>query len=279
MALDQLQDIDYDEKEMSFLDHLEELRWHLVRSAAAIVVFSIAAFLAKDFVWNVLIFGPTKSDFWTYQKLCQLSEFLNTPLLCLGTDIPIDIQNRQITGQFTMHIKSSLIVGLILAFPYTFWEIWRFIKPGLRNQEKKASRGAVIIVSFLFLLGIAFGYFIVTPLSINFLANYTLSDVIQNIIDINSLVGLVSTLALACGVMFQLPVVTYFLSKAGIITPKLMKTYRRHSIVVILIISAVITPPDVISQLLIALPLLLLYEISIVISARIHKRMDKEYDL
>lgn len=264
---------------MSFLDHLEELRWHLVRSAAAIVVFSIAAFLAKDFVWNVLIFGPTKSDFWTYQQLCQLADFLNSPLLCLGTDIPIEIQNRQITGQFTMHIKSSLIVGLILAFPYTFWEIWRFIKPGLHSKEKKASRGAVIVVSFLFLLGIVFGYFIVTPLSINFLANYNLSDSIQNIIDINSLVGLVSTLALACGVMFQLPVVTYFLSKAGIITPKLMKTYRRHSIVVILIISAVITPPDVISQLLIALPLLLLYEISIVISARIHKRMDKEYDL
>lgn len=264
---------------MSFLDHLEELRWHLIRSASAILVFSIAAFLAKDFVWSTIIFGPTKSDFWTFRKLCELAEVINSPLLCLGEDIPIDLQNRQITGQFTMHIKSSIIVGLILAFPYTFWEIWRFIKPGLRTKEQRASRGAVFVVSFLFLIGIAFGYYIVTPLSINFLANYTLADEIQNIIDIVSLVGLVSTLALACGVMFQLPVVTYFLSKAGIISPKLMKTYRRHSIVVILIISAVITPPDVISQLLIALPLLLLYEISIVISARIHKRMDKEYDL
>ncbi len=264
---------------MSFLDHLEELRWHLIRSAAAILIFSIAAFLAKDFVWSTIIFGPTKSDFWTFRKLCELSEMMNSPLLCIGKDIPIDLQNRQITGQFTMHIKSSIIVGLILAFPYTFWEIWRFVRPGLRTREQKASRGAVFVVSFLFLTGIAFGYYIVTPLSINFLANYTLADEIQNIIDIVSLVGLVSTLALACGVMFQLPVVTYFLSKAGLISPKLMKTYRRHSIVVILIISAVITPPDVISQLLIALPLLLLYEISIVISARIHKRMDKEYDL
>lgn len=261
---------------MSFLDHLEELRWHLIRSVLAILVFSIVAFLAKDFVWNQIIFGPTRSDFWTYQKLCQLSELLKSPLLCLGTDIPIDIQNRQITGQFTLHIKSSLIVGLILAFPYTFWEIWRFIKPGLRSPERKASRGAVFVVTFLFLTGISFGYFIVTPLSINFLANYTLSDVIQNIIDINSLVGLVSTLALACGVMFQLPVVTYFLSKAGIITPRIMKAYRRHSIVVILIISAIITPPDVISQLLIAMPLLLLYEISIVISRTIEKRSEKE---
>lgn len=260
---------------MSFLDHLEELRWHLIRSALAIFVFSILAFLGKDFVWNEIIFGPTRSDFWTYQKLCELADFLKSPLLCLGTDIPIDIQNRQITGQFTLHIKSSLIVGLIMAFPYTFWEVWRFIKPGLRKQEKNASRGAVFVVTLLFLTGIAFGYFIVTPLSINFLANYNLSDVIQNIIDINSLVGLVSTLALSCGLMFQLPVVTYFLSKAGIITPRLMKAYRRHSIVVILIISAIITPPDVISQLLIALPLLLLYEISIVISRRIEKQAQK----
>lgn len=261
---------------MSFLDHLEELRWHLIRSAIAIFAFSILAFLAKDFVWNEIIFGPTRADFWTYQKLCELADLLRSPLLCLGADIPIDIQNRQITGQFTLHIKSSLIVGLILAFPYTFWEIWRFIKPGLRTQEKNASRGAVAVVTFLFLSGIAFGYFIVTPLSINFLANYTLSDVIQNIIDINSLVGLVSTLALACGIMFQLPVVTYFLSKAGIITPRLMKAYRRHSVVAILIISAVITPPDVISQLLIAFPLLFLYEVSIFISRRIEKRAEKE---
>jgi len=274
LALDQLQDID--EKEMSFLDHLEELRWHLIRSALAILAFSIIAFLAKDFVWNEIIFGPTRSDFWTYRKLCELADLLKSPLLCLGADIPIDIQNRQITGQFTLHIKSSIIVGLILAFPYTFWEIWRFIKPGLRSQEKNASRGAVVVVTFLFLSGISFGYFIVTPLSINFLANYTLSDVIQNIIDINSLVGLVSTLALACGIMFQLPVVTYFLSKAGIITPRLMKAYRRHSVVAILIISAVITPPDVISQLLIAFPLLFLYEVSIFISRRIEKRAEKE---
>jgi len=273
LALDQVQDID--EKEMSFLDHLEELRWHLIRSVLAIVAFSILAFWAKDFVWNEIIFGPTKSDFWTYRKLCELAEYLSSPLLCLGTDIPIDIQNRQITGQFTLHIKSSLLVGLVMAFPYAFWEIWRFIKPGLRKQEKRASRGAVLVVTFLFLLGISFGYFIVTPLSINFLANYTLSDVIQNIIDINSLVGLVSTLALACGVMFQLPVITYFLSKAGIINPRIMKAYRRHSIVVILVISAIITPPDVISQLLIALPLLILYEISIVISRRIEKRAEK----
>lgn len=261
---------------MTFLDHLEELRWHLVRSVAAIFVFTIAAFLAKSFIWDTVIFGPTKSDFWTYQKLCQLAEAVKTPSLCIGGDIPMDLQNREITGQFTQHILSSFIAGLILAFPYAFWEIWRFIKPGLKGSEANASRGAVIVVSFLFLSGVLFGYFIVTPLSINFLASYSLSSTIVNLIDIKSLVSLVVTLALACGLMFQLPVVTYFLSKTGLVTPELMKAYRKHSFVVILVISAIITPPDVISQVLIAFPLVFLYEVSIVISRRIQKQMDEK---
>ncbi|WP_268122909.1 twin-arginine translocase subunit TatC [Roseivirga pacifica] len=275
MALDQISE-NTEEKEMTFLDHLEELRWHLVRSVAAIFVFTIAAFLAKSFIWDTVIFGPTKPDFWTYQKLCELAEAVKTPSLCIGKDIPMDLQNREITGQFTQHILSSFIAGLILAFPYAFWEIWRFIKPGLRGSEAKASRGAVVVVSFLFLSGVLFGYFIVTPLSINFLSNYSLSSVIKNFIDIKSLVNLVVTLALACGLMFQLPVVTYFLSKTGLVTPELMKTYRRHSFVVILVVSAVITPPDVISQVLIAFPLVFLYEVSIVISRRIQKQMDEK---
>ena len=261
---------------MTFLDHLEELRWHLVRSVAAIFVFTIAAFLAKSFIWDTVIFGPTKPDFWTYQKLCELADAVKTPSLCIGKDIPMDLQNREITGQFTQHILSAFIAGLILAFPYAFWEIWRFIKPGLRGSEAKASRGAVVVVSFLFLSGVLFGYFIVTPLSINFLSNYSLSSSIVNLIDIKSLVSLVVTLALACGLMFQLPVVTYFLSKTGLVTPELMKTYRRHSFVVILVVSAVITPPDVISQVLIAFPLVFLYEVSIVISRRIQKQMDEK---
>lgn len=273
MALDQLPD-DPQEKEMGFLDHLEELRWHLVRAVASVLVFSVVAFLFKDIIFE-LILGPTQSDFWTYQQLCKLADMINTPALCLG-DMDMIIQNRTITGQFVWHIKSSLVVGLILGFPYTFWEIWRFVKPGLRNNEKKASRGVVLVVTFLFLVGVLFGYFIVTPLSFNFLYNYELSIKIDNIIDLSSIIGMVATLALACGVMFQLPVVTYILSKAEIITPKLMKRYRRHSIVVILIISAIITPPDVISQIMIALPLTFLYEVSIVISRRIQKKIEKQ---
>ena len=260
---------------MGFLDHLEELRWHLVRSVVAIVVFSIAAFLAKEFVWKVLILGPIYSDFWTYRQLCYLAELLQTPVLCLG-EIPIDIQNRTITGQFTMHVKSSVVIGLVLGFPYIFWEIWRFVKPGLKKNERAASRGVVAAVSFLFLLGVLFGYYIVTPLSLNFLGNYSLVDTIQNNIDISSIMSTIATLVLACGFMFQLPMVTYILSKAGIITPQMMKRYRRHAIVVILLVSAIITPPDVMSQILIAMPLTLLYEISILISKRINKKREKE---
>lgn len=260
---------------MSFLDHLEELRWHLIRAVLSIIVFAIAAFLAKDFIWNEVIFGPIQPDFLTYQVLCDLAEKLEAPALCIG-EIPLNVINIDITGQFTMHIKSSLILGLILGFPYVFWEIWRFVKPGLRNSEKQASRGIVFTVSLLFMLGVFFGYFIVSPLSINFLSNYTLADVINNEIRITSIVSLVATLALACGLMFQLPVASYILAKAGIVGPQTMKRYRRHAIVVILIVSAIITPPDVISQILIALPLMLLYEISIVVAKRITKRQEKE---
>lgn len=260
---------------MGFLDHLEELRWHLVRSVMAIVVFAIGAFLAKTFIFDVIILGPTRSDFWTYRMLCDFAEKLNSPALCLG-DIPMEIQNRQVGGQFLMHIKSSFIIGLIMAFPYTFWEIWRFVKPGLKSKEKRASRGVVFVVTMLFSIGIVFGYFIVTPLSINFLANYELSQYIKNDIDISSILGIVGMLPFACGLMFQLPVITLMLSKAGIVTPKLMKRYRRHSIVAILVISAIITPPDVISQLLIGFPLMFLYEISIVISKRVERKLEKQ---
>ena len=260
---------------MGFLDHLEELRWHLVRSALAILALTILAYVFSDFVWNVIIFGPLEPDFWTYRVLRDLAEQLGSPLPDLGY-FDLKIQNRAMAGQFIMDIKSSVVIGLCVAFPYAFWEIWRFVRPGLRSNEKKASRGVVFIVSLLFTAGLLFGYFIVTPLSINFLVNYQLSAKIDNIIDITSILGTVGTLSLACGLMFQLPVVTYILSKAGIVTPKLMKRYRRHAIVVILVVSAIITPPDVISQVLIAVPLTFLYEVSIIVSRRIERKREKE---
>lgn len=272
MALDQIEE---EGKEMSFLDHLEELRWHLMRSVASIFVFSVAAFLAKGFVWETVILGPTKSDFWTYRILCNMADKLDTPLLCFG-EIPMILINTDITAQFTTHIKSSFVIGLALGFPYIFWEVWRFVKPGLHSTERNASRGIVFIVSFLFITGVLFGYFVVTPLSINFLSNYSLAESINNQIKITSIVSLVATLALACGFMFQLPIASYILAKAGIITPDLMKTYRKHAVVVILVISAVITPPDIISQVLIALPLMLLYEISIVVTRRVVNKAERK---
>jgi sec-independent protein translocase protein TatC len=268
VALDQYQE---EEEGMSFLDHLEALRWHLLRSVSAVLIFSVAAFIAKDFVFGVLILGPSKVDFFTYRVLCDLGNYLGLPALCID-ELPFTIQSRQMTGQFSMHMTSSMVVGLIAAFPYLFWEVWRFISPGLYDKERSAARGAVFFVSFLFLSGAAFGYYVLTPMSINFLANYQLDPSIANEFDITSYVSTLSMLVLASALMFQLPVVVYFLSMSGLVTSKMLKAYRKHSIVVILIVSAIITPPDVVSQLLIAIPILVLYEVGILIAMRLEKK-------
>ena len=256
---------------MSFLDHLEALRWHLFRAVSAVLIFTVAAFIAKDFVFGVLILGPSKVDFWTYRMLCDLGNYVGIPALCIN-DLPFTIQSRQMTGQFSMHMTSSLVVGLIAAFPYLFYEVWRFISPGLYTKERNAARGAVFFVSFLFLSGALFGYYVLTPMSINFLANYQLDPSIANEFDITSYVSTLSMLVLASAIMFQLPVVVYFLSMSGLVTSKMLKSYRKHSMVVILVLSAVITPPDVISQLLIAMPILVLYELGILIAKRLEKQ-------
>ncbi len=266
-----------EEKEMSFLDHLEELRWHVVRSAIAMSVFTVAAFIGYRFIFGTLILGPSRPDFWTYRMLCKLSEIVHIDVLCI-TELPFIIQSRQLTGQFTMHITSSLVAGLICAFPYVFWEVWRFISPGLHIHEKRVAQGATFFVSSLFIIGILFGYYVITPVSINFLANYQLDPSILNEFDVISYVSTVITLVLVSGIIFQLPIVIYFLTKAGIVTPEFLVTYRKHAIVVIFIIGAVITPPDPFSQVLVSVPICILYEISIVISRRI-KRKDLKDDL
>jgi len=268
VALDQYQE---EEEGMSFLDHLEALRWHLLRAVTAVLIFTVVAFIAKDFVFGVLILGPSKVDFFTYRVLCDIGDYFGIPALCIN-ELPFTIQSRQMTGQFSMHMTSSMVVGLIAAFPYLFYEVWRFISPGLYAKERNAARGAVFFVSFLFLSGASFGYFVLSPLSINFLANYQLDPSIANEFDITSYVSTLSMLVLASAIMFQLPVVVYFLSMSGLVTSKMLKSYRRHSIVVILILSAIITPPDVISQLLIAMPILVLYEVGILIAKRLEKK-------
>jgi len=267
MPLDQIGD----EKEMTFLDHLEELRWHIIRAVIAIFVIAIVAFIAKDIVIDMIIMGPSRTDFWTYKKLCELAELLSTPTLCVDT-LPFELVSRKLSSQFMTHISVSFMTGLILGFPYAFWEIWRFIKPGLHLMERKASRGATFSVSFLFMTGVLFGYFLIAPISVRFFATYVVYDQLQNLFDLSSYIGMVTMVVFGSGLLFQLPVIVYFLTKAGLISSSLMKKYRKHAIIVILILGAMITPPDPFSQMLIALPLMLLYQISIVIAKRIEKR-------
>ncbi len=267
---------DQPQAEMSFLDHLEAFRWHIVRSFAAIVVLSVIAFASKEFVFGTLILGPSRADFWFYQMACQMGKTLaDSTAFCID-ELPFIIQSRKMTGQFSMHITSSIVVGLIVAFPYFFWEMWRFISPALYSQEKQYTRGATFFVTLLFMSGVLFGYYIVTPISVNFLANYQVDPSVLNEFDITSYVSTVTMLVLACGLMFQLPMVIYFMTKAGILNPELLRKYRKHSIVAILILGAFITPPDPISQLLISLPLMLLYEMSIYISTIVYRRNKKK---
>ena len=258
-----------EENGMSFLDHLEVLRWHLIRSLAAVVIFSVWAFFSKKLIFHDIILAPSRTDFWTYRMMCKMAALVNQPFLCVEK-LSFTIQSRTLTGQFSTHIVTAFIAGLVVAFPYVFWEIWRFIKPGLYTKERNATRGAVFFVSLLFFSGIAFGYWILSPLSINFLANYQIDEAILNEIDLLSYIDTLVMMVFACGLMFQLPMVVLVLAKAGLVTAAFLRAYRRHALVVILVISAVLTPsPDVFSQMLVAFPIYLLFEISIVIAGRI----------
>ena len=270
MALDQYKEEEEEEQGMSFLDHLEALRWHLLRSVSAVLILTVIAFLAKSIVFGVIILGPSKVDFITYRLFCDLGNYLGVAALCIE-ELPFTLQSREMTSQFSMHMTSSLVVGFIVAFPYLFWEVWRFISPGLYDKEKNAARGAVFFVSFLFFMGASFGYFVLAPMSINFLSNYQLDPTIINEFDISSYISTLTMLVLASAIMFQLPVVVYFLSKSGLVTAAMLRSYRRHAIVIILVVSAIITPPDVISQILIAMPILVLYEAGIQIAKRLEK--------
>lgn len=272
MPLDQPLDSSDDEgAEMSFLSHLEELRWHIVRAVGAILIFTVVAFIYVEEIYNLIILGPSQPSFWTYRMLCKVAAFTGADGLCINK-LDFELQSRDVGGQFSMAMVSSLIVGLLFAFPYAFWEIWRFVKPGLKASERKGARGAVFYVTFLFFSGVLFGYYIVSPLAVNFLANFKLDPSIKNQFDITSYIGLISMLTLACGLTFQLPVVAFVLSKVGVLNPRFMREYRRHAFVVILILAAIITPsPDVLSQVLVATPLTLLYEISIWVSAWVER--------
>ena len=257
---------------MSFLEHLEVLRWHIIRSIFVTLIFTIFAFIFKNIIFDKILFAIKNPDFLTYRIICKVSGFFGfSDNFCIQ-DLPFNLINISMSGQFSAHITTSLIVGIIISFPYFVWEMWRFIKPALHKNEKTKVRGVVFFSSLLFFTGVLFGYFVVSPLSINFLGGYFVSSIIQNQISFSSYINTVSILTLANGLIFQLPIFVYFLSKAGILTESFMRKYRKHSLVIILILSAIITPPDVTSQILLSLPVLFLYEISIKISKYVNPK-------
>jgi sec-independent protein translocase protein TatC len=260
---------------MTFLEHLEELRWHLIRAFSAIILISIAAFIFHEIVFDKIILAPKNPDFFTNKLLCLLGQKVSVPKLCINTE-SFQLISIKMAGQFTMHITTSIFAGIIIGFPYLFWEFWRFIKPALYEKEAKHSRGAVMFSSLLFMLGVLFGFFVIAPLSIHFLGSYNVSDQVINQINLKSYIGTITSVTLAAGVTFELPVLIYFLSKAGLVTPEFLKKYRRHSIIVVLIIAATITPPDIFSLILVTFPLLILYETGIIISRKIVNRTNKE---
>ncbi len=259
------------EVEMTFLDHLEELRWHILRSVVAIVVFAIVAFVFHRFIFDNIILAPKTPEFWTNQKLCAFGDLVNISKLCINS-VPFEVINISMAGQFSTHIIVSLVLGAIIAFPYIFWEFWRFVQPALYDKEKKSSRGAIFYTSLLFMLGVLFGYYLIVPLSVHFLGSYNVSDQVANTINLRSYISTVTSVVLASGLIFELPILVFFLAKAGLVSPEFLKKYRKHSIVVILALSAIITPPDVFSQVLVCLPLFVLYEIGIYIAKRIETK-------
>jgi sec-independent protein translocase protein TatC len=265
------------EAEMSFLEHLEELRWHIVRAAAAIMLFAVVAFVMKEFVFDTVILRPRLPEFWTNRMFAKLGDLVGSEAVKIN-QTPLKMQSIKIAGQFSTHIMVSIIAGFILASPVVFYEFWRFIRPALYENERKHAGGAVFFTSILFLMGVLFGYFLIVPLSIHFLGTYQVSSDVENTINLRSYIGSVTSISLAAGVVFLIPIFSYFLSKVGILTPQFMKTYRRHAYIVMLLLSAIITPPDIFSQVMVCFPLVFLYEIGIFISRRVVKKREIEMD-
>ncbi len=259
--------------EMPFFAHIEALRWHIVRSALVVICLAFLLFFFNDIVFGKIIFGPRHQDFITYKVICQLGQFfLGNNSTCIEV-AKQGLINTELAGQFTMHLWVSFIGGLILGMPYVLWELWRFVKPALKNTETKPAKGFVLISTILFLIGVCFSYFLIFPLTWNFLAPYVVSDDVKNLISFDSYVSNLTTLTIAFGLVFEMPVVVYFLSRIGLMTPAFMRKYRRHAVVVILVLSAFITPTsDIPTQLAVFIPLYALYEVSIFVSAYVNKK-------
>jgi sec-independent protein translocase protein TatC len=254
--------------EMSFLEHLEALRWHLVRAVAVVMLLALTWFFLKELLFDGILLAPKNPQFLTYRVLCRLSDRLQLGEdLCIR-EIPFKLIATDISSQFTTHMWVAFVAGLVTGFPYVVWELWRFIKPALHEKERRYANGIVFYTSFLFITGVLFGYYVITPMTVNFLGNYQVSTEVQNMISLDSFISTVTTMTLITGLVFELPIAVYFLSKVGILNPKFMRDYRRHAIVVILVLAAVITPTsDATTLIMVAIPLYILYEVSIFVSA------------
>jgi len=264
--------------EMSFLDHLEELRWVLVRSSAAVVIMACVTYFFSDYIFSTLIFGPTDPSFITYRFFCEASHYLGfADSICI-TELPFIIQNTEMEGQVNIFVWTCITAGFILAFPYILWQFWKFISPALYEKERKNAKVFISVASLLFFLGVLFGYFVIVPMSVNFLATFSVSSVVKNQFNIDSYISMVKTAVIASGLYFELPIILYFLTKLGLVTPTFLRTYRKYAIVIVLIIAAIVTPPDVVSQITVAIPMLIIYEASIWISAIVvrNKKRDEQ---
>jgi sec-independent protein translocase protein TatC len=262
--------------EMSFLDHLEELRWLLVRSSIAIVILAIAVFFVADYVFDEIIFGPTRVSFVTYRFFCDASHYLGFAETICIEELPFTIQNTSMEGQVNVFVWTCITAGFILGFPYILYEIWRFISPALYEHERKYAKVFISSASVLFFLGVLFGYYVIVPMSVNFLASFSVSDVVKNDINLDSYISMLKTSVLAGGIFFEMPIIIYLLTKIGLVNPTFLQNTRKYAIVIVLIIAAIVTPPDVVSQITVALPMLLIYEISILISRIVYKNQLKE---
>lgn len=272
MPLDQLTEDINDPKEMSFFDHIDAFRKHIFRSVIAIFSLSVVAFLNKHLLFDVILFGPIYPDFWTYDLLCKLSHMVAAGDQYCIKEMGFVLSNISMSGQFSEHIFVSFISGVIMAFPYILWEVWRFIKPALSIKEIKYARGLVFYSSVLFFTGILFGYYFLSPLSINFLGSYKVSELVSNEINLDSYVSFIATLTFATGLIFEMPILVYFLAKIGVMGSKWMRKNRRYAVVVIMVLAGLLTPsPDVASMVLMFIPLYGLYELSIFVAQKVER--------
>lgn len=264
--------------EMTFMDHLEVLRWVLVRSTVVVLIMATVIFFFSDFIFDDLLFAPTKADFVTYRWLCEIGQKLQFSEICI-TEMDFVIQNTDMEGQVTILVWTCIAGGFILGFPYLLWELWRFISPALYEKERKGAKGFIFVSSILFFLGVLFGYYLIIPMSVNFFATFKVSSLIKNEFNLDSYISMIKTSLIACGLFFELPIIIYFLSKLGLVSADFLRKYRKYAIVGLLIVAAVITPPDVVSQVIVCIPMLIIYEASIWIAAIVGKKKLQEENL